>query len=225
MSPVAPSAPSYSAYDFQSDPVYQQALALGNEGVSDAQANASAQRQQALIGYGYNDSLANLFGGDSNLIDSAKNNPFSYVSNLAHQFDQGNQTADRTYNENHAALLDALNKQGLFYSSTGKNDLADALKRYTDAQSESARNYQSSLSSGASGLRSLLGQIDSGVLQAQQKAAADQQAAAQQAYINSLIAALNSGTTTDTSGTYVPGSDTQVPGYSYPDGTFVPYLR
>jgi hypothetical protein len=144
---------------------------------------------------------------------------------LQHQYDQGNQAADESYNAGHASLLDALNKQNLFYSSAGRNDLADALKRYTDAQSESARNYQGTLSSGSNGLRSLLGQIDNGVLTAKQKAQADQQAASQAAYINSLLAALNGGTTDSSTGTYVPGSETQVPGYIYPDQTFVPYLR
>lgn len=191
---AAPAAPSFSQYNFQSDPAYQQALALGGQSVADAQASASAARQQALIGYGYNENLASLFGGDQNLAQSAQGNPFSYLSNLGHQYDQANTDSSQQYTDQRAALLDALNKQNLTFGSSADNSTGDLLRNYTTSQTEGARNYQGALSQGASGLQSLLGQIDSGVLQAQQNAAQQKAAAEQQAAQSSLLEALLYGT-------------------------------
>jgi hypothetical protein len=50
MNPTMAAAPTFDQYSYEGDPAYQQALALGTQGVDDATANASAARQQALIG-------------------------------------------------------------------------------------------------------------------------------------------------------------------------------
>lgn len=204
---ASPAAPNFSQYNFQADPSYQQALALGDQSVSDAQAAASAARQQALIGFGYNDSLSSLFGGDANLTQAAQNNPFSYLSNLGHQYEAANTDSAKQYTDQRASLIDALNKQNLTFGSTADNATGDLLKGYTTAQSEGARNYQSALAGGASGLQSLLDQISGGLLAAQNNAGQTELTAAQSASQNALLEALlygTGGTTTTTDPTLDP---------------------
>jgi hypothetical protein len=163
-----PGGPSIN--DLSTDPILQMIQAAGMRNVQNARSAAMTNAENALIGYGGTsvpDSLRNAYASDQTnpilaaLTDAATQqaaaaNPDSTLARLANQ---------NTLNE--ARLNTGLNAANLFYSSERGNDLGNL-----------ANSYRSSQNDAASALAGLLGQANTGVLNAQGQASSD--------YLNAL---------------------------------------
>jgi hypothetical protein len=158
--------------NYESDPVLARIRALNSQSVGNAQSEAMALKKQAVIDTGLADVGAQI-GLDAGTLEAARANPFSTSA-----------TIQRTAQERGRELDESLNQQNLFYSGHRAGQLGDLARNTAEAQSRTA-----------SDLRSLLGQADAGVLDAQQRAAAEEQAALeaaaeqarQDAYLQSLL--------------------------------------
>src|ERR1041385_3412251 len=73
-----------SQIDLTADPIVQQVQALQMQNVAAAQASFEAQKQRALMQFGYDPALAGQYGSAANE-QAARNNPFSTSANLARQ--------------------------------------------------------------------------------------------------------------------------------------------
>lgn len=170
------------------DPILMQIAAAGQRQVQDARSAALANAENDLIGYGgvsVPDSLRSAYSADTtnpilaaltdaNTAKAAAANPDSTLARLLNQ---------NTLNE--AGLNQNENAHNLFYSSTRGNDLGTLANSYRSAQNDAAAN-----------LAQLLGQANTGVLDAEQ--------GAQDNYLNALQGAwerwmtLNGNATTTT---------------------------
>lgn len=141
-----------------SDPILQQIQALAEQNKAAAEAGALAQRQQALIAYGYDPTLGGEYG-DASTQAAAQQNPFSVLKNLQRQHEQ----RQTSLNEN-------LNKQNLFYSSYRGTQLQNEGTQYLGEQSSANQALQGAFGSIAANLLSAKQSGQQQVTQAQQDA-------------------------------------------------------
>lgn len=125
-------------FDINTDPTYQEAVALAGKSDADATSGAIAAKNRALLGYG-DPNLAKSVLGDDTLAQAAANNPTSTLANLAHQ---------RTTNLHD--LTEGLNKDNLAFSGY----------RLTQ-EDQQAHDYQDALAQAAANVNGTLGSIDS----------------------------------------------------------------
>ena len=139
-----------------SDPILMQIQALAQQNTAAAEAGALAARQQALISFGYDQSLDSSGAyGDQNTADAAKQNPFSTLQNLK-----------RVHDARQNQLNENLNKQNLFYSSTRGKELGNEATQYLGEQYNANQALQSNLGNIANNLltakQSAAGQVEQG---------------------------------------------------------------
>lgn len=167
--------------NYESDPTLARIKALGQQNVGNAETEAAALRKQAVIDTGLAD-VGQEIGLDAATIQAARENPLSVAARLARE------QALRTQQ-----LDESLNQQNLFYSGHRGTQLGNLGMDALAEQNQLVRD-----------LRSALGGIDSGVLEARQNAALDEQVAmeeaaqrahetAQQEAFNNALAAILSG--------------------------------
>lgn len=173
---------NFSNINYESDPILARIKGLNQQNVGNAETEATALRNQAIIDSG----LVNVgqeIGVDANTLAAASNNPLSAVSQL------GKEHSLRTQ-----ALNESLNNQNLFFSGHRANQL-----------SELEQNRMAQEASITGDLRSALGGINAGVMEARSNAAmAEQEAlerAAEAARIADLEAALLAAMQPPTPGT------------------------
>jgi hypothetical protein len=136
-----------------SDPILQQIQALGQQNQASAEAGALAQRQQALIAFGYDPTLGGEYG-DANTQAAAQQNPFSVLKNLQRQHEQ----RQTSLNEN-------LNKANLWFSGYRGTQLQNEGTQYLSEQASANQALQGSLGGIAA---NLLAARQSGQQQVQQ---------------------------------------------------------
>lgn len=133
-SAVAPVAGGGSSMDYSSDPMLQRARALAQQNIASAQAAELAQRQAALIDYGFDPNFASLYG-DQNAAGAAKGNTMSVLARLARQHE------DRARN-----LDENLNKSNLYYSGYRGTQIAREGQDYLGEQYTAAQQLRALLS-------------------------------------------------------------------------------
>jgi cell division septum initiation protein DivIVA len=161
--------------NYEADPILARIKAIGSKSVGEAASLAEAERKQAIIDTGLTD-VGREVGVDENTLTAAAQNPLSLSAQLANEFS----TRGRDLNE-------SLNQANLFYSGHRADQLAELERSRMSEQSDLVRN-----------LRSVLGGIDSGVLEAQELAAFQEQQAieeaaaraSEEAYYQALLDAL-----------------------------------
>lgn len=147
------------AVDLSQDPILQQIQAANLSNVQGAQANELAGRKQALIDYGYEPGLDNLYP-DQSTQGAAHGNPFSTLANLVYAHQQDTRGID-----------EGLNQQNLFYSSA-----------HDQATADEQHHYQQNRASAYGGLRSQLSGLGAALLAAQSNAASSNAQGAADAY-------------------------------------------
>ena len=144
--------------NYESDPVLARIRALNSQSVGDAEANATALRKQAVIDTGLTD-VGREIGLDDSTLQAAAANPLSVSATLQREAALRGQQLD-----------ESLNAQNLFYSGYRGTQLAQLAQSQLEEQANLARD-----------LRSALGGIDQGVLEARNAAALEEQAAIEEA--------------------------------------------
>jgi len=135
--------------DYNADPILQRIKALGSQDVANARSNAQAAKTQAFIDSGMAD-LASQLGADTTTVEAARNNPFGVHQKIQQQGQERGRGID-----------ESLNQQNLFYSGARAKALADLAQSQAEAETNAGQD-----------LRSILGQADQGVLDAQSAASA-----------------------------------------------------
>ncbi len=153
--------------NYESDPVLARIKALNTQNVGNAKTEAAALRKQAIIDTGFDD-VGREIGLDSNTVEAAKKNPFSTRA-----------TIERTAVERGRELDDSLNQQNLYFSGYRADQLGDLARNTAEAQTRAG-----------SSLRGLLGGIDSGVREVEERAVAEEQAALQEVAFQQQQAAM-----------------------------------
>lgn len=149
--PKAAVSTEIEAQGYESDPILARIKAIGAQNVANAETEAAALRKQAILESGLGNVGAEI-GVDASTVQAANENPFGK-----------RQAIERTSVERGRALDEQLNQGNLFYSGHRINELGDL--------SRSTAEAQNSLSTE---LRKILGQIDSGVLNARTLAAEEE---------------------------------------------------
>ena len=166
--PTTALAPSYDA-----DPILAKIRALGSQTVANAESEAARLRKQAVIDAGVTE--GNL-GVDQSTLQAAGSNPASAVAQLRFQAQQRERE-----------LEEALNQQNLFYGGYRGEQLTDLARNRALGEAQIGQSLFGALS-----------EIDTGVAQSRAAQVAEEQralaeaaaAAQQQAYMDSLMAAL-----------------------------------
>jgi hypothetical protein len=165
---------------YESDPLLARIRALSTQNVANAKTEAEALRKQAIIDSGLVD-VGQEIGVDANTIEAARQNPFSTRA-----------TIEREAMERGRALDESLNQGNLFYSGFRAQQLSDLARERAEAESVLAGDIRTALggiSQGVLDAEALAAQQEQEVLQ--QIAAQEQQNIADQAYLDSLAAILN----------------------------------
>jgi len=136
-SPATPATPG-SGSPWESDPILQQIRAQVASNIANAEASSLAQRQKALIQFGYDPTLNSLYG-DANTSAAAQKNPFSTLAQLL-----------RAHTENQTNLNESYNKNNLFYSGHRGQALEQEGTNYLQNQSN-AQNALQALLTGIQG--------------------------------------------------------------------------
>jgi hypothetical protein len=153
--------------NYESDPVLARIRALNTQNVANARTEAEALRKQAVIETGFDDVGARI-GLDENTQLAARNNPFSTRALIQKESTERGRDLD-----------ESLNQQNLFFSGARADRLGELGFNTAQATSEAGKTLQQ-----------LLAGIDTGVLEAEQYAAQQEQAAIQQAAFEAQQAAL-----------------------------------
>jgi hypothetical protein len=156
--------------DFSGDPILAQIQALALQNNAAAEASATAQRQKALIAFGYDPALQSLYG-DQNTSSAAQQNPFSTLANLGRQ-----------HTQRQTALNQNLNQHNLFYSSYRGQQLQNEGTQYLGEQAAAQQALQGQLDA-----------IQNNLLSERQNSQQQVSQAYQDAYSRALQTALANG--------------------------------
>ncbi len=139
---------------YEADPVLARIKALGTQDVANARAEADALRKKAIIDSGLTD-VGSEIGVDPATIQAAAANPFSTSALIKQEQEKRGRELD-----------ESLNQQNLFYGGHRATQLTDLAN--SGAQQQAALTGD---------IRGLLGGINSGVTEAEQAAALQEQEA------------------------------------------------
>lgn len=168
---VAPTGPAPPPpVSWEGDAILQGIKAQQTASLAGLRANALSNRKQALIDFGYDQNLSDLYPDQANA-EAAKANPFSILANLAHQ-----------HTQREGNLNESLNKANLFYSGYRGKQLG-----------EEGRQYLGEQAGASSALRNLLAGITTNLLSAESGSASTVSGAESDAYTRNLNQALASG--------------------------------
>lgn len=145
---AVPSSEYISSYDF--NPAMQEAAGIGSMGVEKARNQGASAKRKAFIDVGSPDIAAD-YGADPNTVEAARQNPFSVLALLRRD------AADR-----HTQLMNSLNSQNLFYSSTMRDELGKQAFGESQAEDNATKH-----------LRELVGGIDRSIKDAAEQDAID----------------------------------------------------
>ncbi len=178
--------PATPSYDYSMDPILNQILALSTQQRSGATSSALAAKKQLAIDYG-DSALARSLGDDATAT-AAEGNPFSVRKQLQTGYERGTEDLTTGYERDKTARAtnyerdvestrEDYNKRNLFYSGhfgQAKDRAASDYQQqtgYADTDFQRALqrgtfDYQGALYGAGREQQGLLGQIDSGLLQA-----------------------------------------------------------
>lgn len=105
-------------FDWQADPLLVKARGSLLDALQKAKGATMQQKINALLAFGDPDMVKLLLGNDSPYADAAKNNQFSTVATIDHDYNQSVKQSDED-----------LNKQGLFYSGHRTGEVLPELGR------------------------------------------------------------------------------------------------
>jgi hypothetical protein len=191
-----PSLQFQAEYDY--DPILMKISSFGDLAIADARSEAANLKKKALIEAGDADITRELAGDDQNTIDAAAANPFSTKKLL-----------EKDYADRGVQLDQALNQQNLFYSGKRADDLTELERGRTKAYTDWSQV-----------LRDLLGNVDSGLLVAEEKDRTRRLAEEAATAANAAASRSSSGGSRSSGGsTGSTESQNTEPTGTYPDGT------
>lgn len=187
--PTAAASGATTPYDFNSDPVFQQANAIIARTEEQAQAQATARKTQMAIQYGD----ASGLGLGKTTEATATNNPFSVIA-----------AEKRSYDTGVTKLEDQLNKSNLYFSGWRGKELGAAATGYQQNQYNARSRFQA-------GIQDVDNQLQSALLQAEWSRLAAMQSGYQRGLQNPGAA----GSDPNAQGPHAGGPDVNLwnPGY------------